>query len=104
MSKTYEQGSFVEIKNEVLPANQRSENIPPDTQKTSLTMKVKGFLCHPAQKGDTVTIESVIGRKHTGVLVNTNPRHTHGFGDIVEELFQAQKSFKTFLKGGEKDG
>ncbi|WP_350343848.1 2-amino-4-oxopentanoate thiolase subunit OrtA [Proteinivorax tanatarense] len=105
MSKTYPKGSFVEIQSEILPPGKRANHLPEDTKATPLTMKVKGFLQKPSKEGETIKVKTVIGRIHQGVLVNPNPKHTHDFGDIIEELFDAQKSFKKFLKeGGDSNG
>lgn len=79
-------GTWVEIEQTVLVADARAEGLPADTAVTPLMMWVNGFLAHDAEVGDEVTIASIIGRTHCGVLRTVNPSYTHSFGDTVAEL------------------
>ncbi|GAI46461.1 unnamed protein product, partial [marine sediment metagenome] len=56
-------GDWVQISKIVLPPGKRAPQIPEETQKVPLKKMVKGFLLHDAEKGDEVTIRTVIGRE-----------------------------------------
>ena len=47
---------------------------------------MSGFLAADARLGDEVTITSLIGHGHTGVLRAVNPSYEHSFGATVPEL------------------
>ena len=52
-----------------------------DDESCLRTLKeIKGFVTEDASMGDTVTIETVIGRKITGELVERNSSYNHSFG------------------------
>ncbi|QNO14744.1 2-amino-4-ketopentanoate thiolase [Alkalicella caledoniensis] len=101
---TVPKGSYVEITKEVLSQNQRAPQIPEDTKKTPLMMKVKGFLLEDGEIGETVKIKTVLGREQEGSLTSDNPRYSHDFGDIVPEIFKVRDSIKNFMKTGDCDG
>ena len=79
-------GSWVEISTIVLAAGERAPNVPDDTRKVPLEMRVKGFLTGPAEPGGPAEIETVAGRRLSGLLAAVNPAYTHGFGPPVAEL------------------
>lgn len=95
-------GDWVRIHNIVLEAEKRSPNLPKDTQEVPLEMWVKGFLLNDeANIGDEVEIETYIGRKTKGKLVEINPHWEHDFGKVVPELFYIGKQLRSLL---EEDG
>jgi hypothetical protein len=79
-------GQWVEIYRVILSADERAPQVPDDTKKVPLEMRVKGFLDADAHIGDEVSITTAVGRNITGKLVAVNPAYTHGFGEPVGEL------------------
>ncbi|HHV38014.1 MAG TPA: 2-amino-4-ketopentanoate thiolase [Tepidimicrobium sp.] len=95
-------GDWVRIHNIVLEAGQRAPNIPEDTQNVPLELWDKGFLLdESARIGDKVEIETYIGRKMEGTLIEVNPYYEHDFGKCVPELFYIGRQVRNLL---EKDG
>lgn len=95
-------GDWVRIKRTVLEAEDRSENLPEDTKKVPLIMWDKGFLLDENKNiGDEVTIETYIGRKEHGALVEVNPYYKHNFGKCVPEILYIGRQAKEIL---EKEG
>ena len=86
MNELIEKGTWVEIRSVILPAGERAPQVPDDTQRVPLEMKVKGFLVSPASLGAQAEIETSAGRRLTGTLTEVNPAYTHGFGPPVAEL------------------
>lgn len=95
-------GDWVRIHNTVLEPGDRSPNLPKDTQEVPLEMWVKGFLLNEeANIGDEVEVETYIGRKTKGTLIEVNPYWKHDFGKVVPELFYIGKQLRDML---EEDG
>jgi len=95
-------GDWVRIHNIVLEVGQRATNIPEETQKVPLEMWDKGFLLEDsANIGDNVKIETYIGRKIEGKLIEVNPYYEHDFGKCVPELLYIGRQARELL---EKDG
>ena len=86
MSETIEKGTWVEIHNIVLQAGERAPQVPEDTQKVHLQMRVKGFLTKPACVDGEAEIMTPAGRRLQGRLVAINPAYTHSFGAPIPEL------------------
>ncbi len=86
MNKCITVGSWVEISRVVLPAGKRAPQVPEDTQRVSLQMRVRGFLKRPAALGEDVEIETLAGRRVTGTLIDAKPAYTHSFGPPVAGL------------------
>ena len=86
MTELIEKGTWVEIYNVVLPANERAPQVPEDTQRVPLQMRVKGFLLAPADIGKDAEIETLSGRHLRGTLAQVNPAYTHSFGAPLPEL------------------
>lgn len=99
--KQVKKGDWVQISNMILKAGERAPQVPEDTQACDLLMWVKGFIQDDAKIGDTVEIETAIGRKITGRLCEVNPRYTHTYGDFVPELVQIQHQLREIAFGGE---
>jgi len=86
MTALIEKGSWVEIHDVVLEAGERAPQVPQDTQRVPLQMRVKGFLSAPAAIGEQADIETLSGRHLRGTLVQVNPAYTHSFGAPIPEL------------------
>jgi len=93
-----EKGTWVEIHSMVLPAGERAPQVPKDTQKVPLVMRVKGFLLEAANVGDVVEVETRAGRHLIGTLVVINPAYTHTFGPPIDELSTIGREVRTILK------
>ncbi|MCF6464114.1 2-amino-4-oxopentanoate thiolase subunit OrtA [Clostridium sp. Cult1] len=95
-------GDWVRIHNIVLEAGDRAPNIPEDTQNVPLEFWTKGFLLsEEANIGDKVQIETYIGRKVEGTLIEVNPYYDHDFGKCVPELLYIGRQVRSLI---EKDG
>lgn len=96
-------GDWVRIHKIILESNQRAENIPEDTKSVPLEMWDKGFLINDqANIGDNVEIETYIGRKTEGKLIEINPYYDHDYGKSVPEILYIGKQAKALLEEGEK--
>ena len=96
-------GDWVRIHKIVLEVGERASNIPTDTQNVPLEMWDKGFLLEDAQIGDQVEIETYIGRKINGTLIEVNPYYKHDFGKSVPETLYIGRQARALLNGeGEK--
>jgi len=106
LSKKVPAGSWVQIHNIVLTAEERAPQVPEDTGKVPLEMWAKGFLLQEAEIGEQVEIETVIGNKYQGELVDEAPAYDHSFGKAIPELLKIGPELKRMLqdKGGAKDG
>lgn len=91
-------GDWVRIHSIVLKAEERTAKLPPDTQKCDLEMWVKGTLLEDAEIGDTVTVETIVGRQETGTLVEVGPYYTHSYGKFVPELIEIDKQLRKEMK------
>mgnify|MGYP001133966249 FL=1 len=95
-------GDWIRIHNIVLEAGDRAPNIPEDTQNVPLEFWTKGFLLNEeANIGDKVQIETYIGRKVEGTLIEVNPYYDHDFGKCVPELLYIGRQVRSLI---EKDG
>lgn len=91
-------GDWVRIYNVVLPAGKRSDNLPEDTKKVPLEMWDKGFLLEEsANIGDEVQVETIIGRKIVGELVEVNPSYNINYGACVTETLYIGKQLRELL-------
>lgn len=91
-------GDWVRIHSIVLEAGERAPNVPEDTQKVPLELWDKGFLLNDsANIGDEVEVETYIGRKIEGTLLEVNPYYDHDFGKCVPELLYIGKQLKSLI-------
>jgi hypothetical protein len=93
-----QKGSWVEIREVVLPAGQRAPQVPDDTQQVPLEMRVKGFLCDAAHIGETAEIVTAAGRRLEGTLTESNPAYTHSFGPPIPELSTIGREVRALLR------
>ena len=94
-------GEWVRIHAIFLKAEQRTGRIPEDTQRCDLEMWTKGFLLNDAEIGDEVEIETAVGRREKGTLVEVNPYYTHSYGKFVPEIIMIDKQLREIM-GGDK--
>ena len=94
-------GDLVLVHRIILNPEERATNIPESTKRVPYEMWVKGFLANErAQIGDTVDIETFIGRRLTGTLVEVNPAYTHTFGKPPIGLITSSLTARRSLRGG----
>lgn len=94
-------GTWVQIEQQILTAEERAPQVPADTAKVPLIMVTKGFLEGEAKIGEIVEIKTLSGRALAGKLVRVLPRFAHDFGEAVPELLAIGPTVRTLLKGGE---
>jgi len=95
---TAKKGDWVRIYNVVLKPEERAESLPEDTQKVPLEMWDKGFLLDKdAEIEDMVEVETVIGRKITGKLVEIAPNFDINFGAGVTETMYIGRQLKELI-------
>lgn len=95
-------GDWVRIHKVVLKAEERTAKLPEDTKVCDLEMWTKGTLLSDAEIGDEVEIETIVGRREKGELVEVNPYYTHSYGVFVPEIIEIDKQLREIMKGGNK--
>ena len=98
MQEIIDEGAWVEIHLVVLPAGKRAPQVPADTQEVPLEMRVKGYLLAPAAPGDVAEILTQAGRKLSGIITDSNPAYTHGFGAPILELARIGPEARALLR------
>lgn len=94
-------GDWVEIWNVILEPGKRASQVPEDTQKVPLEMRLRGFLVNERAKlGEIVSIRTRVGRVVEGKLVSFHPRYDHSFGEPQKALLNIGQELRTFLKKG----
>ena len=96
-------GTWVEVRTIILQPSERAAAVPEYTAATPLVQLVSGFLDEEAHIGDEVTITSIIGRRHTGVLDCVNPCYSHSFGNTVPELLTIGTTHEPITFHGQED-
>jgi hypothetical protein len=94
-------GSWVRIHTVILKADERTGKIPDDTRKCDLEMWTKGFLLKDAELGDEVEVETAVGRKAKGTLIEADPYYKHNYGKFVPEIIEIDRQLREIM-GGEK--
>jgi len=101
---TAKKGDWVRIYNVVLTPEQRAPQVPEDTKKVPLEMWDKGFLLdEKANIGEIVEVETYIGRKISGKLIEIEPYYDHDFGKCVSELLYVGRQLRGILEDGEEN-
>lgn len=90
-------GEWVKIYNIVMKPEERSSRIPDDTKKVPLEMWTKGFLLEDKRLGELVEIETIVGRRVEGKLVEIKPIYKHNYGDHIPEILRIGKDLKRIL-------
>ncbi|HBW38459.1 2-amino-4-oxopentanoate thiolase subunit OrtA [Desulfosporosinus sp. BICA1-9] len=94
-------GDWVEIWNVIMEPGKRAPQVPEDTQKVPLEMRLRGFLVNEQAKlGEMVSVRTRIGRVVDGKLVSLHPRYNHSFGEPQKVLLDIGQELRTFLKKG----
>ena len=94
-------GDWVRIHNIVLRSEDRASSIPEDTAKVDLEMWNKGFLLNENAKiGEHVEVETIIGRRTEGTLIEIDPYWSHSYGKAVPEILYIGKQAKELLRNG----
>ncbi len=97
-------GTWVRVHNIVLNPSERAPQVPDDTKNVPLEMWDKGFLLNDEAKiGDNVEVETYIGRKIEGKLIEINPSYGHDYGKCVPELLYIGRQLRSILEGGESN-
>lgn len=98
---TAKKGDWVRIHKIVMHAGERAPQVPEDTAKVSFEMWQKGFLINEtAESGSIVDIQTVIGRKVSGTLIELEPYYTHSFGKCVPEILTIDQQLRKIMKEG----
>jgi len=97
-------GQYVEIHRVVLPVGQRAPQVPEETQRVPLEMRVKGFIDRDAVIGEEVTVTTVIGRRIKGTLMTVGPAYRHNFGEHVSELAAIGVELRALLRKAGEEG
>jgi len=103
MTERIDKGVWVEIHTIVLKPGERAPQVPEDTAKIPLEMRVKGFLMEPARLGDQAQIVTAAGRRLRGRLDIVNPAYRHGFGAPIPELSTIGQELRALLAQQDAD-
>lgn len=91
--------TWVEIHDIVLKPEERTGNLPEETRKVPLEMRLKGFLLEEGELGDRVKIRTVTGRIVEGTLLKENPVYEHGYGEtFIPELLTIGQNLRAMLE------
>jgi len=91
-------GDWVRIHKTVLSPAQRASQVPEDTKKVPLEMWDKGFLlADSADVGDEVEVETIIGRRIRGNMIDVNPQYHHSWGNGVPEILHIGRQLRSIL-------
>jgi hypothetical protein len=97
------QGSWVELHRVVLEPGERAPQVPAETQRVPLELRVKGFLAHEAALGEEAEIVTAAGRRLRGELACVNPAYEHGFGPPVPQLAGVGEELRALLRGAAEE-
>lgn len=78
--------TVVQVERVILKSIERTGNLPEDTKKVPLKMKLKGRLISDSNLGDFVKIITQTNRNDEGYLVDVNPYFKHNYGNYVRVL------------------
>jgi hypothetical protein len=86
MAEPVRRGTWVELHRTVLAPGERAPQVPEETQRVPLELRVRGFLVADAELGADAEVVTPAGRRQRGTLARANPAYEHGFGRPVPEL------------------
>ena len=95
---------WVEIGFVVLEPGERTGRLPEDTRSVPYYVRVKGFAEGQPEVGQTVTVETLLGRCVQGQVLRIDPEYGHGFGKPIQELIDAGREARALLGTLEEDG
>jgi len=98
-----ERGTWVELHRLVLAPGERAPQVPEETQRVALELRVKGFLVHDAVPGEAAEVLTAAGRRLGGTLERVLPAYEHGFGPPVPELLAVGAELRAMLRGEEPE-
>jgi hypothetical protein len=98
MAEPVAKGTWVEIHRVVLPPGERAPQVPEETRRVPLEMRVKGFLVAPVALGEEAEIVTPTGRRLHGTLAEANPAYAHGFGSPIPELSAIGEEVRSLLQ------
>jgi len=104
VSERCRKGDWVEVHYVILPAGQRSKDVPEDTGKVPLEAWTKGWAQADAALGEEVEIQTPAGRAVKGTLTVISPGYTHTYGPSVPELMPIGRELRAMLKEGPPHG
>ena len=90
--------TWVEVHRIVLPPGERAPQVPAETQRVPLEMRVKGFITHEATLGEEAEIVTPAGRTLTGTLTAIQPAYTHLYGAPIPELLPIGGEVRAILR------
>lgn len=94
-----EKGTWVEIHDRILRPEERTGNLPEETKRVPLEMRLKGFLQEEAELGDRAVVKTVTGRLVQGTVILVNPTYDHGYGEtFIPELLSIGRDLKALLE------
>ncbi|MEN8161287.1 MAG: 2-amino-4-oxopentanoate thiolase subunit OrtA [Myxococcota bacterium] len=91
-------GTWVELGRVVLPPGERAPQVPEETQRVPLELRLKGFLVEDTALGDPAEVVTAAGRRLSGTLLRALPPYVHGFGDPVPELLAVGTELRAILR------
>lgn len=97
--RSVERGTWVELYRVILAAGERAPQVPEETRRVPLELRVKGFLVRDAMSGEEAEVETPAGRRVRGRLDRVLPPYEHGFGAPVPELLEAGAELRALLRG-----
>ncbi len=98
MAERVARGTWVELHRVVLAPGERAPQVPEETRRVPLELRVKGFLVEDAAAGEPAEVETAAGRRLRGTLERVLPRHEHGFGEPVPELLAVGEELRSILR------
>lgn len=97
-----ERGTWVELHRIVLAPGERAPQVPSETQRVPLELRVKGFLVVDSALGEEAEVLTPAGRRLRGILDRALPAYEHGFGPPVPELLGVGAELRALLRKPER--
>lgn len=92
-------GDLVQIHRIVLQPDERPDSLPSSTKSVPYECWIKGFLIdEEANKGESVRVETFIGREVSGTLYRVNPKYEHNFGRPQKEILPIGNEIRRHLQ------
>ena len=104
MAERIAKGSWVELHRVLLAPGERAPQVPEETQRVPLELRVKGFLAEDAAPGEPAEVVTGAGRRLRGTLDRVLPSYDHGFGPPVPELLAVGAELRAILRGEAPEG
>lgn len=98
-----QQGTWVKIQHQLLPAGERAPQLPEDTKQVPFMMWTKGFLTTDGEMNHVVTVKTMTGRLVEGTLMEVEPSYGHDYGTFIPELLRIGADLRRERWGGDDD-